>query len=149
VLTERLTLKAWPKVFVAGQLSGVEGYTESIATGLLAGMYAAVLAAGGEPELIPRETALGSLVHYICHAEAKRFQPANITFDLLPPLDEATRKKVRDKRERHRLQCEAALRAFDGWLARIGREDPPQALKQAEFLPHPNFRAVEFQGEPR
>ena len=53
------------------------------------------------------------------HAEAKRFQPANITFDLLPPLDEATRKKIRDKRERHRLQCEIALRAFDGWLEEL------------------------------
>jgi methylenetetrahydrofolate--tRNA-(uracil-5-)-methyltransferase len=54
-------------------------------------------------------------VHYITHAEAKRFQPANITFDLLQPLDEETRKRIRDKRERHRLQCESALRAFDSW----------------------------------
>jgi methylenetetrahydrofolate--tRNA-(uracil-5-)-methyltransferase len=137
VLTERLTLKAWPKVFVAGQLSGVEGYTESIATGLLAGIYAAAVAAGGEPALIPRETALGSLVNYICHAEAKRFQPANITFDLLPPLDETTRKKIRDKKERHRLQCEAALRAFDGWLGRIGTEGSAEALSQEESLLHP------------
>jgi methylenetetrahydrofolate--tRNA-(uracil-5-)-methyltransferase len=117
VLTERLALTAWPNVFIAGQLSGVEGYTESIATGMLAGIYAASVADGCEPALIPRETGLGSLVNYICHAEAKRFQPANITFDLLQPLDEETRKKIRDKRERHRLQCESALRAFDGWLA--------------------------------
>jgi len=115
VLTERLALKAWPKIFIAGQLSGVEGYTESIATGMLAGIYAASVAEGAEPVPIPRETALGSLVHYITHAEAKRFQPANITFDLLSPLDEETRKKIRDKRERHRLQCESALAAFDGW----------------------------------
>jgi methylenetetrahydrofolate--tRNA-(uracil-5-)-methyltransferase len=125
VLGERLTLRFWPKVMIAGQLSGVEGYTESIATGMLAGTYAAALTEGREPEPVPRETALGSLVNYICHAEAKRFQPANITFDLLPPLDEemldeATRKKIRDKGERRRLQCEAALKAFDGWLARIG-----------------------------
>jgi methylenetetrahydrofolate--tRNA-(uracil-5-)-methyltransferase len=70
--------------------------------------------------LIPRETALGSLVHYITHTEAKRFQPANITFDLLPALDEETRKKIRDKKERHRLQCENALRVFDAWLRTIG-----------------------------
>jgi methylenetetrahydrofolate--tRNA-(uracil-5-)-methyltransferase len=125
VLGERLTLRFWPKVMIVGQLSGVEGYTESIATGMLAGTYAAALTEGREPEPVPRETALGSLVNYICHAEAKRFQPANITFDLLPPLDEemldeATRKKIRDKGERRRLQCEAALKAFDGWLARIG-----------------------------
>jgi methylenetetrahydrofolate--tRNA-(uracil-5-)-methyltransferase len=117
VLTERLALKAWPNIFIAGQLSGVEGYTESIATGMLAGIYAASVAEGVEPALIPRETALGSLVHYITHAEAKRFQPANITFDLLPPLDDETRKKIRDKRERHRRQCESALTAFDAWLA--------------------------------
>jgi methylenetetrahydrofolate--tRNA-(uracil-5-)-methyltransferase len=116
VLTERLTLRAWPNVFIAGQLSGVEGYTESMATGMLAGIYAAAVATGSEPILAPRETALGSLVHYITHAEAKRFQPANNTFDLLPPLDEATRKKVRDKKERRRLQCESALKAFEDWL---------------------------------
>ena len=120
VLTEQLTLRTRPNFFIAGQLSGVEGYTESIATGMLAGIYAAAVAEGAEPTLIPRETAHGSLVHYITHAEAKRFQPANITFDLLPPLDEETRKKIRDKRERHRLQCENALRAFDGWLSRVG-----------------------------
>jgi methylenetetrahydrofolate--tRNA-(uracil-5-)-methyltransferase len=119
VLGERLTLRFWPKVMIAGQLSGVEGYTESIATGMLAGIYATALAEGRDPEPVPRETALGSLVNYICHAEAKRFQPANITFDLLPPLDEETRKKIRDKRERHRLQCEIALRAFDGWCGRM------------------------------
>jgi len=121
VLTEGLALREWPGVLIAGQLSGVEGYTESIATGMLAGMYAAEMARGVTPVLIPRETALGSLVHYICHAEAKRFQPANITFDLLPPLDEETRKRVRDKRERHRMQCEKALASFDAWLRRADR----------------------------
>ena len=72
----------------AGQISGVEGYTESIATGMLAGIYAAALAQGEEPVPVPRGTALGSLVHYITHADAKDFQPANITFDLLEPLEE-------------------------------------------------------------
>jgi len=121
VLTERLTLRAWPSIFIAGQLSGVEGYTESIATGILAGIYASAVAEGLQPIPVPRETALGSLVNYITHAEAKRFQPANITFDLLPPLDEETRKKIRDKRERHRLQCENALSAFDKWFAKLGK----------------------------
>jgi methylenetetrahydrofolate--tRNA-(uracil-5-)-methyltransferase len=121
VLTEQLTLRAWPKIFIAGQLSGVEGYTESIATGMLSGIYAAAVAEGLVPTLIPCETALGSLVHYITHAEAKRFQPANITFDLLPALDEETRKKIRDKRERHRLQCESSLRALDSWLEENGK----------------------------
>jgi methylenetetrahydrofolate--tRNA-(uracil-5-)-methyltransferase len=117
LLDETLRLKCAPKILVAGQLSGVEGYTESIATGLLAGIYAAALARGEEPIPAPRTCALGSLVHYITHADAKNFQPANMTFDLLEPLEEELRKKVRDKKERHRLQCERALAAFDGWRA--------------------------------
>ncbi len=115
LLDENLRLKKSPWLLFAGQLSGVEGYTESIATGLLAGIYAASLARGEEPTPAPRACALGSLVHYITHADPKDFQPANITFDLLEPLEEELRKKVRDKKERHRLQCERALAAFDGW----------------------------------
>jgi methylenetetrahydrofolate--tRNA-(uracil-5-)-methyltransferase len=115
VLTEMLSLKDHPKILIAGQLSGVEGYTESIATGMLAGLYAAQIAQGQAVDTVPRGTALGSLVHYITHAQAKDFQPANITFDLLLPLEESLRKQVRDKRERHRLQCERALALFDGW----------------------------------
>jgi methylenetetrahydrofolate--tRNA-(uracil-5-)-methyltransferase len=116
VLTRTLHMREYPRIFFAGQIAGVEGYTESIATGMLAGMYAATMARGGRPEPVPRGTALGSLVRYITEADAKRFQPANITFDLLEPLDETTRKKVRDKRERHRIQCERALEAMDAWL---------------------------------
>jgi methylenetetrahydrofolate--tRNA-(uracil-5-)-methyltransferase len=115
VLSETLSLRDHPLILIAGQLSGVEGYTESIATGMLAGLYAAQLAQGTAPVPAPRGTALGSLVHYITHAQAKDFQPANITFDLLLPLEESLRKQVRDKRERHRLQCERALDLFDGW----------------------------------
>src|SRR5271165_6659721 len=115
VLTETLTLRDHPLIFIAGQLSGVEGYTESIATGMLAGLYAAQVAHGDPASAVPRGTALGSLVHYITHAEAAHFQPANITFDLLLPLEETLRKQVRDKRERHRLQCDRALALFDAW----------------------------------
>jgi len=117
LLTETLQLRAWPSILIAGQLSGVEGYTESIASGLLAGRYAAALARGVQPEPAPRLSANGALTHYITHAEAKKFQPANITFDLLAPLEEELRKKIRDKKERHRMQCERALAAFDAWLA--------------------------------
>jgi methylenetetrahydrofolate--tRNA-(uracil-5-)-methyltransferase len=117
VLAEGLHLRAHPNIFFAGQISGVEGYTESIATGLLAGIYAASAAYGEPIQPAPRGTAFGSLAHYITHAEATHFQPANITFDLLLPLDEATRKHIRDKKERHRLQCERALAAFDAWWA--------------------------------
>ncbi|NUQ30364.1 MAG: methylenetetrahydrofolate--tRNA-(uracil(54)-C(5))-methyltransferase (FADH(2)-oxidizing) TrmFO [Acidobacteriaceae bacterium] len=117
VLNDTLQLKAHPSILIAGQLSGVEGYTESIAGGLLAGRFAAMLAKGEQPAAPPRQTAHGSLLHYITHSEAKNFQPANITFDLLPPLEEELRKKIRDKKERHRIQCERALGAWAEWLA--------------------------------
>jgi len=120
LLDETLRLKTRPSILFAGQISGVEGYTESIATGLLAGVYAAAIAHGEEPIAAPRRSALGSLVNYITHADPKQFQPANITFDLLEPLEEVERKKFRDKKERHRIQCERALAAFDGWWAAMG-----------------------------
>jgi len=120
LLTETLQLRAHPSILIAGQLSGVEGYTESIASGLLAGRYAAALARGTQPTPAPRASANGSLSYYITHAlnpeKHKRFQPANITFDLLPPLEEDLRRRIRDKKERHRLQCDRALAAWDQWL---------------------------------
>jgi methylenetetrahydrofolate--tRNA-(uracil-5-)-methyltransferase len=116
LLRETLQMKAHPRVLFAGQICGVEGYVESIATGLMAGMNAAALARGDELVPAPRASAFGSLTHYVTHADAKNFQPANITFDLLPGLE----KKVRDRKERHRLQCELALREFDAWLAEAG-----------------------------
>jgi methylenetetrahydrofolate--tRNA-(uracil-5-)-methyltransferase len=119
LLDETLRLRNEPWLMFAGQISGVEGYTESIATGMLAGIYAAALAEGETPMPVPRGTALGSLVHYITKADPKDFQPANITFDLIEPLEEEVRQKVRDKKERHRLQCERSLAAFDTWLATV------------------------------
>jgi methylenetetrahydrofolate--tRNA-(uracil-5-)-methyltransferase len=125
LLDENLLLKTKElKLMFAGQLSGVEGYTESIATGMLAGIYAAAIVRGEEPIPIPRSTALGSLVHYITQADPKHFQPANITFDLLEPLEEELRKKVRDKKERHRIVCERALAAFDAWWSAIPQMTP-------------------------
>jgi methylenetetrahydrofolate--tRNA-(uracil-5-)-methyltransferase len=122
LLNETLQLKLHPHILIAGQLSGVEGYTESIASGLLAGRFAAALARGEQPIPAPRLTANGSLTHYIAHAEGKHFQPANITFDLLVPLEEDLRKKVRDKKERHRIQCERGLAAWNEWLEAGNRE---------------------------
>jgi methylenetetrahydrofolate--tRNA-(uracil-5-)-methyltransferase len=116
LLRETLQMNAHPRVLFAGQICGVEGYVESIATGLMAGVHAAALASGTEPVAAPRTSAFGSLVHYVTHADPRNFQPVNITFDLLPSLE----KRARDRQERHRLQCEAALREFDGWVERIG-----------------------------
>ena len=112
LLQPTLQMKAHPQVFFAGQICGVEGYVESIATGLLAGMHVAALAQGVPLSAAPRRSAFGSLAHYVTHADPKDFQPANITFDLLPALE----RKVRDRKERHRLQCEAALKEFGTWL---------------------------------
>ncbi|MFZ0418763.1 MAG: methylenetetrahydrofolate--tRNA-(uracil(54)-C(5))-methyltransferase (FADH(2)-oxidizing) TrmFO [Candidatus Sulfotelmatobacter sp.] len=116
LLRETLQMKAHPRVLFAGQICGVEGYVESIATGLMAGMFAAALVHGVEPVPPPRASAFRSLTHYVTHADAKNFQPANITFDLLPALE----KKIRDRKDRHRVQCELALNEFDKWMEQVG-----------------------------
>jgi len=113
LLNETLQMKAHPSILFAGQICGVEGYVESIATGMLAGIHAAALLSGDTAVAPPRATALGSLTHYITHADPKKFQPANITFDLLPPLD----KKIRDRQQRHKMQCELALQELEQWKA--------------------------------
>ena len=116
LLRETLQMKAHPCVLFAGQICGVEGYVESIATGLMAGIFAADLVHGVQPVAPPRASAFGSLTHYVAHAEAKNFQPANITFDLLPALE----KKIRDRKQRHLAQCELALGQFDEWMELAG-----------------------------
>jgi methylenetetrahydrofolate--tRNA-(uracil-5-)-methyltransferase len=123
LLRPTLQMNMHPNVLFAGQICGVEGYTESIAAGLMAGIHAAALAAGCEPVPPPRASACGSLVHYITHADARNFQPANITFDLLLPLDE----RVRDRAQRHRLQCDRALREFDAWWSAVGTQQSVSA----------------------
>ena len=118
LLDETLAMREHSQILFAGQISGVEGYTESMATGMLAGLNAARRVQGLSVIPVPRRTALGSLVNYITRADVKHFQPANITFDLLEPLDDETRRRVRDKRERHRMVCERALAAFEEWWSR-------------------------------
>jgi methylenetetrahydrofolate--tRNA-(uracil-5-)-methyltransferase len=115
-LQPTLQMKVHPRVFFAGQICGVEGYVESIATGLIAALHAAALVQGLPLDPAPRASAFGSLIHYVTHADPKNFQPANITFDLLPALD----REIRDRKQRHRQQCELALREFDDWLEVAG-----------------------------
>jgi methylenetetrahydrofolate--tRNA-(uracil-5-)-methyltransferase len=119
LLRDTLQMKEHAQILFAGQICGVEGYVEAIATGLMAGIHAADLAMKADPCPPPRASAFGSLVHYITNADPKKFQPANITFDLLPALDH----KVRDRKERHRLQCELALTEFQAWRS-IAIGDP-------------------------
>ena len=117
LLTPTLQLRTQPHVFFAGQISGVEGYTESIATGLLAGRHAVEFVTGQPVRPFPRETALGSLCAYISGADPANYQPANITFDLLPTLDEETRRRLRhDKKARHAEVCRRAKVAMDEHL---------------------------------
>ena len=118
LLEPTLCLRTQPNIFFAGQISGVEGYTESIATGLIAGCNAAAVAAGEPVRAYPRATALGSLCAYVSSADPKDYQPANITFDLLPSLDDATKRILRhDKKARHAEVCRRAIVALDEFRA--------------------------------
>jgi methylenetetrahydrofolate--tRNA-(uracil-5-)-methyltransferase len=113
LLNSTLQLRANANIFFAGQISGVEGYVESIATGLVAGLGAAALVAGEPIHTFPRESAVGSLCAYVSGADPANYQPANITFDLLPKLDHPPR----DRKQRHALVCIRALAALDQHLA--------------------------------
>ncbi|HET9333696.1 MAG TPA: methylenetetrahydrofolate--tRNA-(uracil(54)-C(5))-methyltransferase (FADH(2)-oxidizing) TrmFO [Gemmatimonadota bacterium] len=104
---------AWPGLFFAGQLTGVEGYVESIMSGLVAGWNAIRVLEGEEPELPPRETMIGGLYAYLREADPQRFQPMNANFGLLPPPDGG----IRGKRERRAAQSARALAAIAAWAA--------------------------------
>lgn len=103
-----------PTLLFAGQVSGVEGYVESAASGLVAGMNAARLAAGLEPLLLPRTTAIGALGYYVSHADPKHYDPTNITFGIMAPLTDAPR----GRRDRQLLISRRALAALDDWKRR-------------------------------
>lgn len=119
-------------LFFAGQVSGVEGYVESAASGLLAGINAARYARGESLLEAPRETAIGALAYYVSHAEAKHYQPSNITFGIMPPLDEAassradSRPRTGGRRERRAAKkidrkealASRALEALDAFTER-------------------------------
>jgi methylenetetrahydrofolate--tRNA-(uracil-5-)-methyltransferase len=139
VLSPDLSLRVAPDVFIAGQLSGVEGYVECMATGFLAGLAIAQRVREGAFAPPPRTTALGSLVHYVTHADPRNYQPANISFDLLAPIEGLPRSVARDRRARRERQCARALEDLDRWwqgrgvpvsagaaAASSGREEVPQ-----------------------
>jgi methylenetetrahydrofolate--tRNA-(uracil-5-)-methyltransferase len=123
LLRETLQMREHPRVLFAGQISGIEGYTEAMATGMIAGMNAARLARGFDPSAPPRESATGSLTFYMANADAKNFQPANTTFALLPPIEPELRKQLKRKADRRHFQAERGLKAFNNWLARIGEHE--------------------------
>jgi methylenetetrahydrofolate--tRNA-(uracil-5-)-methyltransferase len=117
LLTDTLQMREWPKVFFAGQITGVEGYVESAATGILAGRNAARLIQGQPLLTLPETTMLGALVQYVAHYDGKDFQPMNSNWGIVPPLPD----RIRDKKEKSRLLAERGLAALDeamnGWNA--------------------------------
>jgi len=113
VLRETWQTRRRPDLFFAGQISGVEGYVESAASGLIAGRNAAALAKGEEPASPPRETAIGALAYYVSHANPVNYQPTNITFGIMPPADP----KVKKDRRKIAIS-ERALTALDEWMKR-------------------------------
>ncbi|MCM3902137.1 MAG: methylenetetrahydrofolate--tRNA-(uracil(54)-C(5))-methyltransferase (FADH(2)-oxidizing) TrmFO [Pyrinomonadaceae bacterium] len=116
VLEPTMQMRERPNVFFAGQISGVEGYVESVAMGWLAGVNAARLAANQTLVKAPPRSATGALARYVANTETRNFQPVNITFALLQPLDEQDRRRFRRKRDRHQFQVELALKEWNAWL---------------------------------
>lgn len=117
LLAPTLQLRADPRIFFAGQICGVEGYVESIATGLIAGKLAAAYLRGEPVRPFPRACALGSLCHYISMADPDNYQPANITFDLLPPLEAETMRRFQHDRQARRAEvCRRALESLEEYL---------------------------------
>jgi len=112
VLHETWQTRMRPDLFFAGQMSGVEGYVESAASGLIAGRNAAALVLGEQPSAPPRTTALGALAYYASHADPKHYVPSNIAFGLIPPLEQ----RVRSKTDRNTAISERALKDLDEWL---------------------------------
>ena len=113
MMTATYQTKARSDLFFAGQMTGVEGYVESAASGLYAGINAAKLALGQEPVIFPPETMMGAMAHYITHASKKNFQPINANFGIVPRL----KQKIRDKRERNLQLSQRALTILDAFKA--------------------------------
>ncbi|WP_031514384.1 FADH(2)-oxidizing methylenetetrahydrofolate--tRNA-(uracil(54)-C(5))-methyltransferase TrmFO [Desulfofalx alkaliphila] len=116
LLEATLQFKQIPNLLFAGQITGVEGYVESAASGLVAGINAARLAVGKQAVIFPKQTAIGALLHYISTAPAKNFQPMNITFGLMPPLE----KRIKDKKMRNQLLSRRALDKLEKFIEEVG-----------------------------
>jgi methylenetetrahydrofolate--tRNA-(uracil-5-)-methyltransferase len=117
VLRETWQTRQRPDLFFAGQISGVEGYVESAASGLIAGRNAAAIARGAAPRVPPRTTAIGALAYYVSHADPRDYQPTNITFGIMPPPDPPDGRRRLKRDERTMATSERALRALDEWIA--------------------------------
>lgn len=128
LLNDGLQVERQPNLFFAGQITGVEGYVESVGTGWLAGINAVRVLRNESIVNAPSKSAIGSLCRYVANAETKNFQPVNITFGILEPLPVELRKKYRRKRDRHHFQVNSALEAWDSWLSQL-RNQSMEAAK--------------------
>jgi len=117
VLRETWQTRKRPDLFFAGQISGVEGYVESAASGLIAGRNAAAVAKGEAPRVPPRTTAIGALAYYVSHADPRNYQPTNITFGIMPPPDPPDGRRRLSRDERKSATAERALRDLAEWDA--------------------------------
>jgi methylenetetrahydrofolate--tRNA-(uracil-5-)-methyltransferase len=120
VLAETWQMRSRPGLFIAGQISGVEGYVESAASGLLAGINAAAVAAGGSASSPPRTTAIGALSYYASHADAEHYQPSNITFGIMSPLEAMDSRLRRDRKARNEAISARALASLGDWVGKAG-----------------------------
>ena len=111
-----MQMREHPNIFFAGQITGVEGYVESVAMGWLAGLNANRSMRGEELLIAPPRSAIGALARYVSSAGTKNYQPVNITFALLEPLTKDQARPVKRKRDRHSLQVNLALKEFDEWV---------------------------------
>ena len=123
VLAATMQARSHPNIFFAGQITGVEGYVESVAMGWLAGKNAARLSQGEELLTAPQRSAIGALARYVSKAETKNYQPVNITFALLEPLSKDQVRSVKRKRDRHLLQVKLALEEWDEWIAAVNEAE--------------------------
>lgn len=130
ILSPTLQAKKNPRIFFAGQISGVEGYVECVATGLIAGINATRLVSQ-QPLLVPpRASAIGSLVHYLSDADPDDFQPENINFGIMPPAEIATRAKQMGKKGKHFQQVQKALRELSDFASAMTVESVSRAVKR-------------------
>jgi methylenetetrahydrofolate--tRNA-(uracil-5-)-methyltransferase len=161
VLRETWQMKTRDDLFFAGQMSGVEGYVESAASGLMAGRNAAALVLGLPLPVLPRTTALGALAHYVSHANPRHYQPTNITFGIMEPIDDrsfprmraADGRKMSRKETRKFALSERALADLDRWIDAVETVSSPRGFDRLSPGPFDTLRPGPFDklrpGKPR
>jgi methylenetetrahydrofolate--tRNA-(uracil-5-)-methyltransferase len=130
VLADTWQVRTRPSLFLAGQMSGVEGYVESAASGLLAGLNAAALVNGEPVTAAPRTTAIGALAYYVSHANPAHYEPSNITFGIIPelPAGALPRREAKNKVAKKQAIADRALADLQTWMQQLKNGRAPQRL---------------------